>query len=139
MKVSLGKSYRKDCVNYGVNYKSALSEIDDGECTEIHAPEVLDYIPQYDFDSFMDGLVNKMRHGCELTLGGSDIMESAKQLLRGDRSIYNMNQALYGDKDIMKLGQYSLHLVSEKLLQRGLKILEKNIDHNQMYVKAIRE
>jgi len=139
MKITLGKSHRKDTINFGLNYKSAFEEIDDGECTEIHAPEILDYIPEHEFRLFIDTLVNKMRHGCELTIGGSDLYESMKQLFRGDLNVYTMNNVLYGNKEVSKRGQYSMNSVSDILLQRGLKILEKNMDRNQMYIKAVRE
>lgn len=138
MKASLGTSHKPDFINFGLNYKLAFEEIEDGECTEIHAPHILDYVPAKDYKTFIGTLVQKMRHGCELTLGGSDIFESSKQLLRGDYDLLAYNQIIYGDNLFIKLGQYSLHLVSDDLKSQGLQILEKHLDHNQMYVKAKR-
>ena len=141
MQISFGSmpSHLKDHVHFGINYQSFNDEVDDGECTSIYGINILDYVPEYDLDKFLDSLVKKMRHKCELVLGGSDVYETAKCLLRGDFTARTINQELYGNKDTSKLGQYSLNMISMGLAQRGLKIQDKQIDGTTMYVKAIRE
>lgn len=138
MKIAFGTQEHKNHVNFGINTTLFVDEVDDGECTEIYAVDILDFVPEHRFQEFVHSLVKKMRHGCELVVGGSDIYESAKQLLRGDHKVSDMNNILYGTQDAPKAGQYSLNVICDELLGCGLKIMAKNIDGNSMYVKAKR-
>ncbi len=139
MKISFGPNEKEGYINFGINYESFVKEVDDGECIDIHALEILDYIPEHKFNDFVTNLVKKMRHGCILTIGGSDVYESAKHILRGDYDIHGINKLLYGQQDIYRKGQYSLNIVSDILINKNIKILEKDIVGNQMYVKGVRE
>lgn len=138
MKIAFGPCNYDGYTNFGINYKSFADEVDDGECIEIYAPEILDYIPSYAFNEFFSLLLSKMRHGCEITVGGTDLFETAKQILRGDYNTEEMNKTLYGTKDNPKLGQYGLHVLSSIFLSKGMKILAKKLDSNKMYIKAQR-
>lgn len=139
MKIAFGTQEQKNYVNFGINTTLFVGEVDDGECTEIYAVDILDFVPECRFQEFIHSLVKKMRHGCELVIGGSDIYESAKQILRGDHTVYESSKLLYGTQDIPKVGQYSLNVICDELLKCGLKIIAKNIDGNSMYVKATRQ
>lgn len=138
MKINLGDKPHGNLIDFGTNYTNALNEVEDGECEEIYAISILDYIPHYDIDSFLDSLVKKMRHGCTLTIGGQDLIESTKQLLRGDHSTYAMNKILYGDKNLSHKGQYTLQFITDKLLGYGLNVKRKNLEYNNMFIEVTR-
>lgn len=125
-------------INFGLDLESFKTEIDDGECTAIYAPHILDFIPNSHLITFLSALVGKMRHGCEITLGGSDVYETLKQFARGDIGLTEINQLLYGTTHPKK-GQYTLNIISDFLQTKGLKILHKSLNGNVLCVKAVRE
>lgn len=139
MKIAFGYNVSSGFVDFGHNYTSFVDEVDDGECTEINATKVLNYVPRQDFAQFIHNLVAKMRHGCVLSIGGHDIYETAKNILHGAYDVDFANKILYGDDNKPRLGQYSLNVLSDVLLHYGLKILEKNLEAGEMYVKAVRQ
>lgn len=138
MKIALGPQEYDGYVNFGINYKNMDSEVDDGECTEIHAPSILDYISHNEFSDFMQAVFRKMRHGCVLTIGGSDLYESCKQFLRGDYGVIDFNKMLFGDKNIPKLAHYSLNTISDVCVSSGLKVVCKKLNDNYMMIRATR-
>lgn len=139
MKISFGHENYNGFINFGLNISLFKIEIDDGECMEIYAPKILDYVPHDVFPDFITSLIKKLRKGGKITLGGLDIMETAKQILRGDYDIIAANATIYGNKDKPKLGQYSLYLLTQVFQHHGLKIEQKILDSNEMCIKAIRE
>lgn len=138
MKISFGETINDSYTNFGYDTKSFIEEVDNGCCTEIIVP-ILDYVPVYELNSFLSNLFSKMRHKCEIVLEGSDIYESMKMLLVGDAAPDELNVMLYGTKDLPKVGQYSLDIITKAVLGCGLKILEKDIQNNKMYLRAERE
>lgn len=138
MLVALGPEEYTGFVNFGLGYENLFNEIDDGECLAIYAPKILDYIHAPHLHSFVEQLVKKMRRGCTITIGGTDLRETCKQILRGDYNIVTANGVIFGN-DRNKVSQYSLDTITELLQQFNLKIESKILDGNEMCVKAVRK
>lgn len=138
MKISFGETINDSYTNFGYDYKSFIEEIDNGSCTEIIVP-ILDFVPVYELNTFLSNLFSKMRHKCQIVLEGSDIYESMKMLFVGDVTPDELNTMLFGTKDLERKGQYSLDIITKAVQGCGLKILEKDIQNNKMYLRAERE
>lgn len=137
MKLSFCNYTDTSYIDFGINYKLASTEVDDGECTEIYAADIMDYVSHSDLQLFLNMIIKKLRHNGTIVLGGSDAYETCKQFLRGDFDVVELNRKLYGD-NLFKNGHWTLNVLTEALVNYGLKILEKNIDGNKMYIKAQR-
>lgn len=114
---------------------------EDSECTEILAPEILDFIPVEQFNTVMTGYMQKLRHGGRLILGGTDLMETLKSYITGMIDSIQVNHILYGNNKhawSLKRASYSLHEVADYFDQLGYKILKKRIATPQMLIEVQR-
>jgi len=125
---------------------SDIKQIDhicsDSECEEILAPEVVDYIGAKELVSTITHWKSKLRHGGKLILGGTDIMEVARQVMMGRISVPDANTVLYGTQETLwsiKSGCYSMNDVVGLVKEMGLRITNKRVDGTNFIVEAIRD
>jgi len=115
--------------------------IDDNECLEILAPEMIDYIPINQMETIIGAWVKKLRHGGKIILGGKDIYEIAKRIVRGEFDTKVANLVMYGSQsgvwDISR-GKINLKDLVDLLERFGLQITKKKLNGIDMLVEAQR-
>lgn len=116
-------------------------QINDNECTEIIADNILDYIPHSQLIPVLTHYVSKMRHGGKIILGGTDLIESMKVLL-SDMNIEESNSRLFGNQKHIwdfKKGGYTCDIIAKCLQSLGLRIILKRIENCRFIVEAKRD
>lgn len=104
--------------------------VDDGECDEIIADDILDFVPINKKVEVIQNIARKVKFGGKLTLGGIDSYEVSKAY-----SLLNINMEealflLYGDPNYPfgnRKGCFNLLSVVDMLGQMGFKPLQKRI------------
>ncbi len=138
MKLAIGKEIDVRGDFEWVGHISGITIAEDSECSEIYAPGILDYIHHSKLEFALRMIVAKLRHGGKLTIGGTDIMEAAKENFRIECNIIEANRVAFGQEDDPKTGQYSLLFISSLLSQYGLKIITKKLHQHTFLVEAVR-
>ncbi len=123
---------------------SDLSEyIDDAECDEIRAINVLSYFDANKVGEIITKWVSKLRHGGELVIGDVDILQVWKAYSRAEIDYVTLNKLLYGEQtsplrwDLRKTG-LSLQEVSYALNSNGLNVTEKKFESVYFNIRATR-
>jgi len=99
MKLFLGKQAPDDSYN-AVGFRKSLENVcDDNECTEILAPQILDFIPKEKHGEFIHHLVSKLRRGGKLIIGGTDIISVALSTFNKQINTSDANQIIYGTSE----------------------------------------
>jgi len=119
-----------------LSYDDALP-CEDAECTEIIAEEIIDYIPIDKTLDIIQLFVSKLRLGGKIVLGGTDIIELSKDILRQNKTMVEVNHELFGDGK--KQGCLALNDVATILSHLGLKVTKQRLDGAKFIVEAIRE
>lgn len=113
-------------------------QADQGECTEIIAEEIIDYISIDDLLDIVTHYVSKLRHGGKIILGGTDIIELSKDILRQNKTMVEVNHEIFGTSNLKK-GCLALNDVVTVLSHLNLKITKQRLDGTKFIVEAIRE
>lgn len=124
------------------NIHNLDQQCDDAECTEILADDILDYIHGSQLVNTLKNWVSKLRHGGRLIVGGTDLIETAKNIVTGDLSLVDANRTLYGDSSMMfrnKVAQYTIKEVKDMLKECGLTIIKKRTQGIKFIVEAERQ
>lgn len=115
------------------------AHVRDGECTRLVADNVLDYIHISQLESAINGWVRKLRHGGTIVLGGTDITEVSKKIIRREYNIPDINILLNGQGyGNYVYGCYDLEFINKILLSLGLKIMTKRIDNCKFVIEGKR-
>ncbi len=118
-----------------------LASVDDAECSEIVALDVLEYFPPADTDKILTTWIRKLGHGGMLTVGFTDLYQLVKHTYNRTLNISEVNLYLHGNQKSpwnLKRNTFSTDLISEVLQGKGLKILSKRIDGVTTIIKAVR-
>lgn len=110
--------------------------VGDAECTEILADDLIDYIPLEKMGEILGWIRSKMRHGCKLILGGTDIYEVSRAFSSYYIGLNDLNKLLYAQN---KSAVLTLPALVELVQQLGLKIISKRVNGYKMVVIAERE
>lgn len=129
--------------------------VDDNECMEIIANDVLDFIEPADIEGTVLHWVSKIRVGGTLTICGVDFLEVARSLVYGKftddkgntlpfiEQLESANLILHNSKgDVWNRRQYntSLEYVLKLLSQvAGFKVIQRAVFDHRYYVKVVRE
>lgn len=111
------------------------------ECTEILAPDILNYIESDKVEEFIIHLTSKLRHGGKIILGGNDIISLAQFILSQphNMNILSLNKLVYGDSLERPIAcQLHVNFVSDVLQKCGLKIDKMSLDGYKFIVEATR-
>lgn len=111
------------------------------QCTELLAPNVLDYIHGSALISTIKNWTSKLRHGGKLIVGGTDVVTLSKKIWTGHTSTIDANKLLYGTGEnvwAIKQGCYSCYDISHILREEGLNIIKQKISGIRYIVEAER-
>jgi hypothetical protein len=116
--------------------------VEQAECTEIIAEDIIDYILYDKIQEVVSGYVSKLRHGGRIILGGTDVFEVSKQCLTQATPVQKINTILYGDGNPSGWGfkrscTTIIHITSI-LSQLGLKITKQRLEETKFIVEAYR-
>lgn len=112
------------------------------ECMEIYAPEILDHVHFTELDNFIKHYISKLRHGGRLIIGGTDIRDIAKKIIKDELSINDVNNLFFGMSPmnwLSKTGSYTMHDIVNLLKQNGLKIVKQKCDDIKYIIEAKRD
>jgi hypothetical protein len=131
MKLFLGKLAPDDSYKC-VGYRRNLDEIcDDAECTEINAPDILDFIEYSKHKEFILHLIKKLRHGGVLIIGGTDITTLSLNVFSKNLSVADANQLVFGSDDSpVKVALTNLEEVRKVILETELRITKQICEPN---------
>lgn len=116
--------------------------IDDGECEEIRAIDILSKYEAGKIDEIIDEWIAKLRKNGILVISDIDLFEVINNIQKGKISLNDTNLVLYGNQtepQSYKKCVLSLHNIAEGLKMRGLLILEKSFNGLNFVVKAQRK
>jgi hypothetical protein len=112
------------------------------ECTEILAPTILNHIHASELERTLDHYISKLRHGGKLIIGGTDIRDIAKKIIKDELTYGQANILLYGMAPfnwVNQCGSYCMYDIVELLRTRGLKVVSQKCDDINFIVEAHRE
>lgn len=114
---------------------------DTAECTEICAPDILDYIHISEVIDVLRNWVSKLRHGGTLIVGGFDAYEVCCGVVSGQLDTIEFNNIIYGVRPlhpIVKCGMFTRHDIESILRELGLQIIHKRVESRKFTVEAKR-
>ena len=111
--------------------------VEDGECTEILAPEILNLIFDSTFDQIVEKLCSLLRHKGKLIIGGIELHELSRLVFLGAIEPQQYNQILFAGSFRMN-GIYTLEKIKNKLQSLNMTIEKVEIDGFNMLIEAIR-
>ena len=127
----------------GMELRNLDEYVDDAECIEVLAENILDYIPREDIEFALNNWANKIRHQGILVIGGTEATEVSKLLSNGALSIEQWNACVHGEQDEnspwdVKLNQFTIEKACEELESRGLVVTKKRVNGLQFVVEGER-
>lgn len=138
MKICIGvNESRNGYENVGfVKNLDAFAE--NGECEEILASNILEYIPCPNVEQFILHLASKVAHGGKIVICGVDYIELCKMAIRQDFNVAEFNKLMFGNGSQPRESAINLNIVSNLLLSNGFKIQKKRLNGYNFVVEAIR-
>lgn len=118
-----------------------LYMVEQSECTEILAPNILDYIHVSQLVPFITLLVSKLRHGGKIILGGTDLHTICRSYMIGELKPEELINILYGEEFGAwknKVGCYPLGEISNILKELDIQIIRKQLENQYMFVEGVR-
>lgn len=104
------------------------SLVDDAECDQLVADDILDYLPMDVRDAALDNWIKKIRHGGTLSIGGVDIREAASAYLLHYIDLKQVTGLIYGQQRLpceYRKSTMTLQHVIKALNDRGMDIITK--------------
>tara|TARA_Y100000310_G_C20361908_1_gene659402 strand:+ start:281 stop:727 length:447 start_codon:yes stop_codon:yes gene_type:complete len=115
--------------------------VDNAECFEIIAEDIVDYMPKQELSKVLDNWVGKLRHQGMIVIGGTDVYEVCKMFAQEALSLEELNNLMHGEQSQgwdVRLNQLTLQQMCNELESRGLKVLKKRINGFKFSVEAER-
>lgn len=116
--------------------------IDDSECSEIRAVNILSYFDAGKIDLMLQAWVKKLAHGGELVIADIDVIQVFKAFGRAEINLGTMSELLYGKQvrkwDLRKIC-LTMSEVADALMAKGMIISEKRFENLNFYIKAVRK
>jgi len=115
--------------------------VDNAECFEIIAEDIVDYMPKQELSKVLDNWVGKLRHQGMIVIGGTDVYEVCKMFAQEALSLEELNNLMHGEQSQgwdVRLNQLTLQQMCNELEGRGLKVLKKRINGFKFSVEAER-
>jgi hypothetical protein len=110
--------------------------VDNAECDELVANDVLDFLPAHQIDEVLNHWVSKIRHGGTITVGGLDLREVARGLVKHELGIDDANLLIYGAQQAAwqhRRSATTIQNVLAAMASRGLRPLKKRVE-NYFYI-----
>lgn len=111
--------------------------VDDGECEDFIATDMIDYVPQANKDTIMNHWMSKIALGGTLTIGGLDLTEVCRAITLRQISLQAGVECLYG-KEIQRNSLIPAEQMRRLLEQKGYKIMEVKMIDLSYLIKAQR-
>lgn len=114
--------------------------VDDAEADEIWVDNVLNYIADYDIESYINHWLSKLRHGGTIHFDSTDLYSIALAVHTGSLTGAEARYLLYGVRNVpSKLSSYEIGELERLLGMKGLKIVRKSCNDFVVTVTALRE
>ena len=110
-----------------------IDRFSENECTEILAPNLLDYFGFESLNPVISSIVSKMRKGSTIKIGGVDARMMARGIIEGAIPVYDLNQAIFSRRSIT-----DVNLTKELLISLGLKIISARLVGLNYEIEATR-
>lgn len=115
--------------------------IDNGECTELRAYNVLTYYDSNKVDTILNNWTLKLRKNGVLHISDIDINRVFKAFNRGEINLSSLNTLIFGAQtknwELRKCG-LNMEILCEALKGKGLEIIEKTYHQFNFIIKAKR-
>jgi len=103
--------------------------VDDGECDEIIARNIINLCPVKDVGKVVKNWVNKLQHGGTLTVGTVDLKELSRAVHLGVVDVPTATQVLFGDQEnIWRKSVMDIEILEALMERYGLKVINKSFD-----------
>lgn len=114
--------------------------IGDSECTEILAPNIIDYIPLNCLYQTIENYIKKLRKKGEIILGGTDVYMLGRDIVAKTKHPSEINQAIFGGPNSweLKCGLVGITDLVGLLEGFGLNITHKSLNKLNYLVKAVK-
>jgi len=115
--------------------------VNDAECTELIAVDVLDYLKKQDAISVVQSWIKKLRHNGKIVIGITDAYEVCKLFYQQRISLDDFNYLLHGalsDAWDIKLNHMTMEIIEELMKSNGLKITKRRLDDYTSIVEGVR-
>ena len=127
----------------GMELRNLDEYVDDAECLEILAENILDYIPREDIEFALNNWAGKIRHQGILVIGGTEVKEVSKLFANGALSIEQWNVSVHGSQSEgsqwdVKLNQFTLEKACGELESRDLVVTKKRVNGLEFIVEGER-
>lgn len=110
-----------------------LSGVADNECELILAPDVMNYFPVSSAVQVIQGLINKLRMGGEIVIGGTDVRAFCKNVINGMIDTTTASNVVLAHKSMT-----SSRDIKEMLQSAGLAIKSYHMNGVHYEIKAAR-
>lgn len=125
----------------GPAFTGSLSDIKvvaSGECQEILADKIMDYVAASDVLTCLRHWVSLLSRQGKLVIGGTDLISVAKGVYTQRLNLVDANKLIFGEK-VRKNGQISLCDVADILVELGMTITKKRLEDYSFVVEATRD
>jgi hypothetical protein len=105
--------------------------VDNAECDELIATDILDFLPASQIDDVLNHWVSKIRHGGTITVGGLDLREVSHGVVKHSLNIDDANLLIYGAQQAAwqhRRSATTLQNVLAVLTSKGLKPIKKRVE-----------
>lgn len=107
--------------------------VDDGECSEIRAFDVIDFYPFQNLNDLLDSWIRKLKHGGNLILSNFDSTLMCKAIVNREINYQDVNTIFYGHSNLPKKSCHTINVLADILQHKFLKIMRKNV-YNYRFV-----
>lgn len=125
-----------------IDHRNLDAVCEANECEEIYAPHVLNHIHVGELDQVITHYISKLRHGGKLIIGGADIRDLAKKIIKDEITVEESNRLLYGPTHfnwVNHCSMYAMHDIVALLRSKGLKVVSQKCDDFWFSVEAQRD
>ncbi|MAF25660.1 hypothetical protein CL634_08840 [bacterium] len=115
--------------------------IEDAECTEFIAEDVLDYLEKLEAENVLEHWISKIRKGGKIIIGGIDAYEVSKMFYQQKITLEEFNTLIHGAFSQpwdVRLNNFTMEYIQSKLINAGLKITKKRLDGYHIIVEGKR-
>jgi len=119
-------------------YTNIDEYVDDNECLEILAKNILDYIKNDQIESYLLHLRKKINKNGELIIGGTDIDLVLSDYLNGGMNEEKFNLLLFGEQNrpsLFKRGITTLKNIVNISIKCGFVVTEQFSENYNMFVR----
>lgn len=138
MKICIGVNETRDGYENVGFVKNLDAFAENGECEEVLAINILEYISCSNLEKFVLHLASKVAYGGKIVINGLDYMEISKMAVRQDFNVAEFNRLLFGTGSQPKESCITMNAITGILQSNGFKILKKRLNGYDFSIEATR-